>query len=60
MALLIPPNPSKYYVVWHIRGRSLTTFSRRGRCGTGNVNGMQIFPYNNSKGIPSQTSTWGR
>ena len=27
--------------------------------GTGNFNGMQIFP-NNSKGILSHMSTWGR
>ena len=45
MVLLIPPNPSMYYVVWHIRGRSLTTLSTRGRCGTGNVNGIQISPH---------------
>ena len=28
--------------------------------GTGNVNGMQIFPYNSKGIIPSQMSTQGR
>ena len=41
-----------------VKGRSQTTLTRQGMqivSGTGNVNGIQIFPYNN-KGIPSQMS----
>ena len=48
----------KYFV----KVRSLTTLTRRGKLvstPTGNVNGIQIFPYN-SKGIPSTMSTGGR
>ena len=58
---IIPDSNRKLTNVFLLRGRSLTTLTRRGRYlgGTGNINGMQIFPYN-SKGIPSQMSTWGR
>ena len=51
----MPTIPCRY--LWE---RSQTTLTRQGRwvVHAGNVNGMQIFPYN-SKGIPSQMSTRG-
>ena len=50
-----------YHFILHLlvsssRGRSLITLTRRGTqvCGTGNVNGMQIFPFSNVM----QIGTW--
>ena len=48
----------KYFV----KVRSLTTLTRRGKLvstPTGNVNGIQIFPYN-SKGMPMPMPTRGK